>query len=354
MSARPVMIMAGGTGGHVFPGLAVAEVLKSRGVEVVWLGSAHGLENDWVPAAGLPLERLAVSGLRGKGIGGWLAAPLRLARAVRQAGRILRLHAPRSVLSLGGFAAGPGGIASWIRRIPLIVHEQNAVAGLTNRVLSRLATRVLAGLPGALPGAEIVGNPVRPGIAQLRPPDARFADRTGPSRLLVLGGSQGASRLNEVIPGALARLDAAGRPQVRHQCGTRHLEAARNHYARAGVEADVLPFIEDMAGAYAWADLVISRAGALTLAELAAAGVGALLVPFPHAVDDHQAVNARSFVEAGAADMIRESALDEAALAGRLAPLLADRDRMRTMALAARTLAHPDAAERLADACIEV
>lgn len=349
-----VMIMAGGTGGHVFPGLAVAEVLKTRGVEVVWLGSAHGLENQWVPAAGLPLETLAVSGLRGRGLAGWLAAPLRLARAVRQAGNIIRRHAPRSVLSLGGFAAGPGGLAARLRRIPLVVHEQNAVAGLTNRVLARVASRVLEGFPGALPNAEVVGNPVRRAIAQLPDPASRFAERSGPARLLVLGGSQGAKRLNEIIPRALARLDAVARPVVRHQCGQRHLGSARHGYRDAGVEADVVPFIEDMAEAYGWADLVISRAGALTLAELAAAGVGALLVPFPHAVDDHQAVNAKAFVEAGAARMIRESALDETTLAGSLGPLLAERQRMQAMAGAARMLARPDAAERLADACIEV
>lgn len=354
MSAGPVMIMAGGTGGHVFPGLAVAEVLGRRGVEVVWLGSAHGLENEWVPAAGLQLERLAVTALRGRGLAGWLAAPFRLARAVRQAGRIIRLHAPRSVLSLGGFAAGPGGIAARLRGVPLVVHEQNAVAGLTNRVLARLARRVLAGFPGALPGAEVVGNPVRSDIAALPAPEERFAGRQGAPRLLVLGGSQGARRLNEVVPAALARVPAGSRPVVRHQCGMRHLDAARAGYREAGVEADVTPFIRDMADAYGWADLVVSRAGALTLAELAAAGVGAVLVPFPFAVDDHQAVNAQGFVAAGAAEMVRESALDEARLAGRLSPLLADRGRMRDMAVAARGLGHPDAAQRLADACIEV
>lgn len=353
MSGQPVMIMAGGTGGHVFPGLAVAEVLGRRGVDVVWLGSTHGLENDWVPAAGLPLERLAVSGLRGRGLAGWLAAPVRLMKAVRQAGRIIKRHAPRSVLSLGGYASGPGGIAARLRGVPLVVHEQNAVAGLTNRVLARVARRVLAGFPGALPGAEVVGNPVRADIAGLAAPEARFAAREGRPRLLVLGGSQGARRLNEVMPAALARLAPGARPVVRHQCGARHLEAARAGYREASLEAEVVPFIEDMAGAYGWADLVVSRAGALTLAELAAAGVGAVLVPFPHAVDDHQAVNARAFVSAGAADMIRESSLDAESLADRLAPLLGDRDRMAAMAVAARGLAHPDAAERLADACIE-
>lgn len=354
MSGQPVMIMAGGTGGHVFPGLAVARALGERGVDVVWLGSAHGLENEWVPAAGLPLERLAVSGLRGRGLRGWLAAPVRLVRAVRQAGRILKRHAPRSVLSLGGFAAGPGGLAARLGGVPLVVHEQNAVAGLTNRVLARLARRVLAGFPGALPRAEVVGNPVRPDIAGLPAPRARFAGREGPPRLLVLGGSQGARRLNEVVPAALARLPGEARPAVRHQCGARHLEAARAAYRETGIDAEVVPFIDDMASAYGWADLVISRAGALTLAELAAAGLGAVLVPFPHAVDDHQAVNARGFVEAGAAEMLRESALDPASLAERLAPLLADRARLGAMAEAARGLAHADAAERLADACMEV
>lgn len=351
---KKVMIMAGGTGGHIFPGLAVAEALRARGHEVVWLGSVHGPENRWVPAARLPLETLAVTGLRGRGVAGWLAAPLRLWRALREALEVFDRHRPDAALSMGGFAAGPGGVAAWRRRIPLLVHEQNAVAGLTSRLLARLADRVLAGLPGVLPGAEVVGNPVRRDIAALPLPAERFAGRSGKARLLVIGGSQGAKRLNELVPLALASLAPEARPEVRHQCGERHLAAARSAYAQAGVEGvHVTPFIDDMAGAYAWADLVVARAGALTLAELAAAGVGALLIPFPFAVDDHQAVNAAYFVEAGAAEMHREQELDAGILARRLEALLGDRPTLLAMAEAARGLACADAAERLADACLE-
>lgn len=347
------MIMAGGTGGHVFPGLAVAEVLRGRGHDVVWLGSVHGPENRWVPDAGLPLETLAVSALRGRGWAGWMAAPVRLLRAVRQALRVVDRQRPGAVLSMGGFAAGPGGIAAWRRRMPLLVHEQNAVAGLTSRALARVARRVMTGFPGALPGAEVVGNPVRREISALPPPERRLAGREGAPRLLVLGGSQGARRLNELLPAALVRLAEASRPEVRHQCGARHLEATRAAYRDAGVSAEVTPFIADMADAYGWADLVLARAGALTLAELAAAGVGAVLVPYPHAVDDHQAVNAGHFVNAGAAEMHREDALEAGKLGGRLQALLADRDGLEAMARAARSLARPEAAERIADACIE-
>lgn len=348
------MILAGGTGGHVFPGLAVAEVLRERGVPVVWMGSAHGPENRWVPGSGLPLERLSVSGLRGKGVGGWLAAPWRLARAVFQAERILRRRAPRAVLSMGGFAAGPGGLAAWRRRVPLLVHEQNSLPGLTNRVLARFAARVMTGFPRVMPNAEVTGNPVRRALAHLASPGARFSRREGPARLLVLGGSQGARRMNELVPAALARIPAGRRPLVRHQCGERHLEATRRTYDAAGVEAEVEAFIEDMADAYCWADLAVARAGALTLAELAAVGLGSLLVPFPFAVDDHQSVNARHFVSAGAAEMHQERDLDETRLAERLDLLLSDRHHLRVMAGAARGLAIPDAAERVADACLEV
>lgn len=345
--------MAGGTGGHVFPGLAVAEALRGRGHDVVWLGSAHGPEKRWVPGAGIPLERLAVTGLRGRGMAGWLASPARLSRALREALRILDRQRPDAALSLGGFAAGPGGVAAWRRGIALLVHEQNAVAGLTSRVLARLARRVMTGFPGVLPGAEVVGNPVRRDVAALPPPRERFANRDGTPGLLVLGGSQGARRLNELMPRALGNLPREHRPTVRHQCGERHLETTHEAYRKAGVEAEITPFIEDMAGAYGWADLVVARAGALTLAELAAAGVGSLLVPYPFAVDDHQAENARYFVDAGAAEMHREAALDERLLQQRLSELLADRARLADMASAARRLARVDAAERLADACLE-
>lgn len=348
------MILAGGTGGHIFPGLAVAEVLRARGVEVIWLGSAHGPENQWVPDAKIPFYALKVGGLRGNGLAGWLAAPFRLARAVRQASRLIAQLRPRAVLALGGFAAGPGGIAAWLKRMSLVVHEQNAVAGLTTKTLARIASRVLTAFPGVLPSAEVVGNPVRKTIAGLPPPAQRYQERTGSPRLLVLGGSQGARRINELLPEAVARMAAGRQAEVRHQCGTRHVDDCRQAYERAGVSAEVSGFLDDMAHAYGWADLVVARAGALTLSELAAAGVGALLVPYPHAVDDHQAANAAHFVAQGAARMVREEALDAAELCRHLEELTADRSELLRMAECARALAQPEAAERIADACLEV
>jgi len=353
----PVLIMAGGTGGHIFPGLAVAEVLRKRGIEVLWLGAAGGLESRLVPARGIEMHAVKVGGLRGKGWRTRLAAPFMLARAVLTALRVLRRARPRSVLSMGGYVAGPGGLAAWLLRRPLLVHEQNRVPGVTNRVLARLARRVLVGFADAFPAsthAEWVGNPVRADIAALPAPAVRMAGRSGPARLLVLGGSQGARALNRALPAALARLPAERRPEVLHQCGARELEAARQAYADAGVEARVEPFIEDMAAAYGWADLAVCRAGALTLAELAAAGLGAVLVPYPYAVDDHQTRNAQALCEAGAAEMIQERDLRDENLAERLQLLCADRPGLLVMAEAARTLARADAAERIADRCQEV
>ncbi|MGA9827715.1 MAG: undecaprenyldiphospho-muramoylpentapeptide beta-N-acetylglucosaminyltransferase, partial [Rhodanobacteraceae bacterium] len=315
----PVLIMAGGTGGHIFPGIAVGHELRSRGIPVTWLGARNGLETRLVPAAGFGLDTLAFSGVRGKGLGTLLLAPLRLLRAVVAARGILRRQAPRSVLSLGGYAAAPGGIAAWLARIPLIVHEQNRTAGLANRLLATFARRVLGGFADALPGAEWVGNPVRADIAALPHPQARYAGRSGPLRLLVLGGSQGAQSLNEALPRSLARLASGQRPLVRHQCGAPNAQVTRAAYAAAGVMAEVEPFIEDMAGAYAWADLAICRAGALTLAELAAAGVPAVLIPFPQAVDDHQTRNAEALVAIGAARLLRQVDAGAAAIAALIA-----------------------------------
>jgi UDP-N-acetylglucosamine--N-acetylmuramyl-(pentapeptide) pyrophosphoryl-undecaprenol N-acetylglucosamine transferase len=303
------------------------------------------------------MHAVKVGGVRGKGWRTRLAAPFMLARAVLAALRVVRRVRPCSVLSMGGYVAGPGGLAAWLLRRPLLVHEQNRVPGVTNRVLARLARRVLVGFADAFPpqtAAEWVGNPVRAGITSLPPPVERLAGRDGPARVLVLGGSQGARALNRVIPAALARMPAAQRPEVLHQCGARDLDAARAAYADAGVEARVEPFIEDMAAAYGWADLAVCRAGALTLAELAAAGLGAVLVPYPHAVDDHQTRNAQALCEAGAADMIQERDLHVDTFSERLQALCGDRGRLHAMAAAARTLARADAAERIADRCLEV
>lgn len=352
----PVLIMAGGTGGHIFPGLAVAEELRGRGIPVLWMGAAGGLETELVLKAGIAIETLDIAGIRGKGVATLIKAPLRIARAVFAARRSLRRLRPRSVLSMGGYAAGPGGIAAWLTGTPLLVHEQNRIPGATNRALAKVARRVLAGFADAFAPAQKalwVGNPVRANIATIEAPAPRLAARDGAPRLLVLGGSLGAQALNTRVPAAMGLLAPQQRPQIRHQCGARHAEAARAAYAEAGVAASVEPFIDDMAQAYAWADLVLCRAGALTLAEIAAAGCGAVLVPYPHAVDDHQTRNADAFVAAGAALRIAEAEATPARLQQELAQLLADRTRLIAMAQAARGLAKPDAAQRIADYCLE-
>ncbi|MCI0749944.1 MAG: undecaprenyldiphospho-muramoylpentapeptide beta-N-acetylglucosaminyltransferase [Nevskiales bacterium] len=346
------MIMAGGTGGHVYPALAVAQVLRERGHEVVWMGTPNSFESRVVPGHDFALEAVRVAGLRGKGLLPWLAAPWHLLRAVLEAIRVLRRQRPTVVLGMGGFASGPGGIAAWLLRCPLLIHEQNAVAGFTNRILARVAQRVLEAFPGTFRGAITVGNPVRAAIRAIPAPDTRLAGRAGPARVLVMGGSQGARVFNQRVPEALALLPAAGRPEIRHQAG-RTLDVARQHYARAGVPASVEDFIQDMAAAYAWADLVIGRAGASTVAELAAAGCASLLVPFPAAVDDHQTRNADYLVRAGAAVCLPESELTAAALARTLRELLGRPDRLRTMAQAARRAAWIGTEQKISDAVLE-
>ncbi|WP_254275142.1 undecaprenyldiphospho-muramoylpentapeptide beta-N-acetylglucosaminyltransferase [Halomonas sp. 3H] len=351
---RRALIMAGGTGGHVIPALSLARGLAAEGVRVEWLGSPRGIENRLVPEAGIPLHRIRVAGLRGNGLAGWLLAPINLTRAVWQAWRIIRAYDPQLVVGLGGFASGPGGLAAWLAGRPLVIHEQNAVAGLTNRALSRLARRVYAAFPQAFPGrGEVVGNPVRAEIAALgEAPRGAEAMRGRRLRLLVVGGSLGAQALNERLPEALARLPEAERPEVRHQAGRDKDAATREGYRQHGVEAEVTAFIDDMAGAYGWADLVVCRAGALTVAELAAAARPALFVPFPHAVDDHQTANARALVEEGAAELLPQTELNAATLADRLAALL-DPDTLAAMAAQARACAHLDAVERLVAGCME-
>lgn len=354
MSARRVMIMAGGTGGHVFPALALAEVLRQRSCEVVWLGTRHGIEARLVPAAGIAVEWISVGGLRGKGLLTLLRAPFTVLRALWQSIAAMRRQRPAVVVGLGGYVTGPGGLAAWLLRRPLVIHEQNAVAGFTNRVLARLARPVLEAFAGSFPAARralVVGNPVRPAFFALPAAAVRYGARNGPLRLLVIGGSQGAARLNAAVPAALA-MGPPGRWQVRHQAGERGLESARRCYADAGVPATIEPFIDDIAAAYAEADLVVCRAGALTVSEIAAAGVAALFVPFAAAVDDHQTRNATHLVERGAATLLPESELSPQRLAAELERLGADRGALRRMAERAQGSAEPQATGAMAEAVL--
>jgi UDP-N-acetylglucosamine--N-acetylmuramyl-(pentapeptide) pyrophosphoryl-undecaprenol N-acetylglucosamine transferase len=348
--------MAGGTGGHVYPALAVARALQKHSREVVWLGTHRGLESRVIPEAGIDMEWISVKGLRRKGLLALIVAPLQMGWALLQALGVIFRRRPAAVLGMGGFVSGPGGVAAWLTRRPLVIHEQNAAAGLTNRLLARLARVVLQAFPGSFSSnveVETVGNPVREDIAAIAPPAERFATRQGPLRLLVLGGSQGALALNRTVPAALAELDAEVRPLVKHQCGERTLDIAESSYAEHEVDVELLPYIEDMAAVYAWADLVVCRAGALTVAELCAAGVPALFVPYPAAVDDHQTANAGPMASAGAAQIIQESELTPALLAGLLQNWLQSRAELLRRAETARSLARPDSLARITELCLE-
>jgi UDP-N-acetylglucosamine--N-acetylmuramyl-(pentapeptide) pyrophosphoryl-undecaprenol N-acetylglucosamine transferase len=350
MSKAPVaLIMAGGTGGHIMPGLAVADVLKSRGWTVFWLGNPEKMEGKLVPASGYEMAPMRFAGVRGKGLISKLKAPFMLMSAVLQAWRQFSRVRPDVVLGMGGYVAFPGGLVAWLRKKPLVLHEQNAIAGMANRTLSALASKVLVGFPKALPGADWVGNPVRSDVANMNEPAQRYAEHAGSLRLLVVGGSLGASALNQVVPEALARLDAGHRLVVTHQSGAQHIDALRSAYQEAGVEAHCVPFIDDMAGALRSADLLICRAGAMTVAEVAAAGVAALFIPFPHAVDDHQTANARFLSDEGAAWIQQQSSLN----AEWLADWLSQRTRPELMSVAikARKKAKPHSAKQIADIC---
>lgn len=348
-----LLVMAGGTGGHVFPALAVAQQLRKDGVDVLWMGTRNGFEAKAVPAAGIEMAWIDVAGVRGKGVLTLLTAPLQIARAVWQALRILRRYQPRLVLGMGGYAAGPGGLAAWLLRIPLIIHEQNATAGTTNKLLARVATQVLQAYPQAFGSRGIsVGNPVRDAVTQLPPPAQRGLGQHAKARILILGGSLGALSLNQTVPAALAGL--LERIEVRHQAG-RSLAAAQQAWLN---DSDALPsgvelveFIDDMAAALAWADLLICRAGALTLAEVACAGVPSILVPFPHAIDDHQTHNAAHLVAAGAAVLMPESRLTPESLKQQVSDLLAQPQQLSHMAAAARACAQPQSTQLIADRC---
>lgn len=353
-SVKSVVVMAGGTGGHVFPALAVAEALRDQGVQIHWLGTRAGIEAELVPARGFAITYLDVSGVRGQGMQRLLLAPFKLLRAVWAAMQTLRAVRADVVIGLGGYVTGPGGVAARILGKPLLIHEQNAVAGFTNRLLARLAQQVLAAFPGAFAPTEklqVVGNPVRRDIAALPLPGERFATHTGPLRILVLGGSQGAVALNELVPQALALLQQQQALQIRHQCGKKNQDKAEARYRALALEAEVLPFIHDMAAMYGWADLVVCRSGALTVAELAAAGVASVLIPYPFAVDDHQTANGKFLSEAGAARLFAQQDLSAEKLAAELAPLLV-REKLLQMANAARALAKPEATSTVVAACL--
>jgi UDP-N-acetylglucosamine--N-acetylmuramyl-(pentapeptide) pyrophosphoryl-undecaprenol N-acetylglucosamine transferase len=347
---RTALIMAGGTGGHVFPGLAVAEELRAAGWEVVWMGAKTGMEARLVPARGYRMAYVRAAALRGKGVLAALLLPVNLLLGFAQAARAIFRLRPDVVLGMGGYVAFPGGMMASLLARPLAVHEQNAIAGLTNRVLAAVADKAMTAFPEALKGAEWTGNPVRREIAALAVPEARLAGRQGPLRLLVVGGSLGARALNDCVPQALARLEP--RPSVVHQSGEKHLEALRESYRAAGVEGELVPFIDDMARRYAEADLVICRAGAITVAELSAGGVASVLVPFPHAVDDHQTANARFLADRGAAILLPQSRMTPERLAETLRAL--DRERLLDMARKARALGKPGAAHAVAARCMEL
>lgn len=357
-----VLIMAGGTGGHVFPALAVAEELRARGHSVQWLGTARGIENRVIPAANIPLHLINVEGVRGRGLVGLIKAPFLITYAVAQALRLIRTINPHLVIGFGGFASGPGGLAARISGKRLVIHEQNAVAGTTNRMLAKLASKVLAAFPDAFKNgvgksADVVGNPVRNNIQNLDAVSARYqsrADDNQPIHLLVLGGSLGAKAINELVPIAIAQLPAQSRPIIWHQAGKNHAEVTAALYKQHGVSAKVEPFIEDMSAAYAWADMVICRAGALTVCELMAAGVASILIPLPSAIDDHQTYNAKHLSDVGAGISLMQKELTAEKLAALLLTELADRQHLASMAEKAQQLAMPQSAVRVADICEEV
>jgi UDP-N-acetylglucosamine--N-acetylmuramyl-(pentapeptide) pyrophosphoryl-undecaprenol N-acetylglucosamine transferase len=349
-----ILIMAGGTGGHVFPALACAREFKARGYAVHWLGTPRGIENELVPAAELPLHLIQVSGLRGKGKLSLLKAPFQLIRALLQARKVMRELQPVCVLGMGGYVTGPGGLAARMNGAPLVIHEQNAVAGTANRSLVPFASRVCEAFPntfGKNDKLRTTGNPVREELFLETPRDALGKRKP---RLLVLGGSLGAEPLNKLLPAALAKVAGELRPQVFHQAGKQHDQVTAERYREAAVEAEVAPFIKDMAGAYAWADLVICRAGALTVSELAAAGLPSFLVPLPHAIDDHQTRNAEYLAKEGAAFLLPQHATDADKLAAQLTEVLMHPEKLKAMGRTARSLAKPDATRTVVEICLEV
>lgn len=351
MNAKTFMVMAGGTGGHIFPALAVAQELQAQGHRIVWLGSEGAMETRLVPQYNIPLETLSIKGIRGNGIKRKLLLPFTLVKTIAAARRIIRRYNVDAVIGFGGFVSFPGGIAARLCGLPLIVHEQNAIAGLSNKVLSHFASQVMYAFPQVFTNQNgLVGNPVRADIASLTTPAQRFAGRQGVLNILVVGGSLGADILNKVVPQAMALLPESQRPNLLHQSGRNKLAQLQHQYAECGVKAECVEFITDMVSAYREADLVICRAGALTIAELTAAGLGAILVPYPHAVDDHQTANAQYMVKDGAAVLMPQTSLNAQSLQTVLADL--SREQCLQMAEKARALAQPDSAAKVAAAAV--
>ena len=354
-----VMIMAGGTGGHVFPALAVAERLCAENAVIAWMGTRKGIESEIVPKQNIDLYYLNVEGIRGRGLGVLLKTPFFLLQSIYQAFRVLSTFKPQVVLGMGGFASGPGAVAAWLKRIPVVIHEQNAVAGTTNRLSALFAKRIMQGFPNVHVRGEWCGNPVRPEIAKISSPEIRFADRKGPMRLLILGGSRGALAINTLVPEALANLPKNLVPAVLHQTGKLHAKTTQDQYVAAGFDTDadnlrIVPFIEAMDTAYEWADFVICRAGALTVAELTSAGLGALLIPFPFAIDNHQTANGQLLVDHDAAVIISQNVIDAKILSEIILAKIKSPQKRLSMALNARSLAKNLAAEHVAEICLEV
>jgi UDP-N-acetylglucosamine--N-acetylmuramyl-(pentapeptide) pyrophosphoryl-undecaprenol N-acetylglucosamine transferase len=349
MSERTALVMAGGTGGHIFPGLAVAEALRARGWRVHWLGAPNSMEAQLVPPRGFPLETIDFGGVRGKGVKTLVFLPVKLLRAFWQSIQVVRRVRPQVVVGLGGYITFPAGMMSVLLGKPLVLHEQNSVAGMANKVLAGVADRVYSAFPEVLKKGEWVGNPLREAFLRQAEPEQRFAGRSGPLKILVVGGSLGARALNEIVPQALARIPEPNRPRVLHQSGAKQIEELRANYAQAGVEAQLTPFIDDTASAYAEADLVICRAGASTVTELAAVGAPALFVPFPHAVDDHQTTNAKFLVDAGGGWLVQQRELTPDTLATMLITLT--RDELLQRAVAAKRMQKTQATEQVVAAC---
>lgn len=350
--AKTLMVMAGGTGGHVYPAMAVADCLKAQGWNIVWLATEGGMENRLIEGKGYAKAMITMQGVRGKGLLGWVLLPIKLLKALSQSYKAMRQYQPNVVLGMGGFAAFPGGVMARFLGKPLVIHEQNSVAGLTNQLIAKIASRVLAAFPDALTNANVIGNPVRADITQLASPSTRFGSHQGALRVLVVGGSLGAQALNDLLPQALAAMPTEKRPVVIHQAGLKHIEALQSNYAKHGVAADCRAFIENMAEMYTWADFVICRAGAMTVAELSVVGLGSLLVPFPFAVDDHQTTNAAFLARSEAAFLVQQKELSVEKLVNILMTLT--RSHCLTMADKARALGKPRATADVAHVCMEV